>query len=102
MPAERVYAEKNTLTGSIGVYASLPNVADLAHRNGVKMELIKAGGIKGSGSPFHEMTPQERQPWQDMVDQAYDQFLDVVAKGRPKLNKEKLRAEIVDRKQATL
>jgi protease-4 len=100
MPTERIFAEKGCLTGSIGVYASLPNVSEFAHKNGVKMELIKAGGIKGSGSPFHEMTPQERQPWQDMVDQAYDQFLDVVTKGRPKLNKEKLRTEIVDRKQA--
>lgn len=98
MPAERVFAEKTTITGSIGVYASLPNVSELANKNGVKMELIKAGGIKGSGSPFHAMTPQERQPWQEMVDQAYDQFLDVVASGRPKLSKEKLRNAVVTRK----
>src|SRR5207248_685265 len=83
MPAEKVFAEKTTLTGSIGVFASLPNVSELANKNGVRMELIKAGPIKGSGSPFHELTPAERQPWQDMVDQAYDQFLDVVARGRP-------------------
>jgi protease-4 len=102
MPAERVYAEKNTITGSIGVYASLPNVADLAHRNGVKMELIKAGGIKGSGSMFHDMTPAERQPWQDMVDQSYDQFLDVVAQGRPKLTKDQLKSEIVSKKSVPL
>jgi protease IV len=100
MPAEKVFAEKTTLTGSIGVFASLPNVSELAHQNGVRMELIKAGGIKGSGSPFHELTPAERQPWQDMVDQAYDQFLDVVATGRPMLTKERLRGEAVIRKEA--
>ncbi len=66
------------------------------------MELIKAGGIKGSGSPFHELTPAERQPWQDMVDQAYDQFLDVVAAGRPGLTKEQLEAEPVIKKDALL
>ena len=88
MPAETVFAEKTTLTGSIGVFAALPNVSELANKNGVRMELIKAGGIKGSGSPFHELTPAERQPWQDMVDQAYDQFLDVVVRGRPGLTKE--------------
>jgi len=102
MPAEKILAERTTLTGSIGVYAALPNVAELANKNGVKLELIKAGGIKGAGSPLHELTPQERQPWQEMVDQAYDQFLDVVAKGRPQLTKERLRSEVVIRKQANV
>lgn len=102
MPAEKVFAEKNTLTGSIGVFASLPNVAELANKYGVRMELIKAGSIKGSGSPFHELTPAERQPWQDMVDQAYDQFLGVVAAGRPGLTKEMLKSEPVIKKDAFL
>lgn len=102
MPAEKVLAEKGTLTGSIGVYAALPNAAELARNNGVKLELIKAGGIKGSGSFLHAMTPEERQPWQDMVDQAYDQFLDVVVSGRPKLTREQLRSEVVSRKWANL
>jgi len=100
MPAEKILAEKSTITGSIGVYAALPNVSKLANDHGVKLELIKAGSIKGSGSPLHELTPEERQPWQDMVDQAYDQFLDVVSKGRPQLSKDKLRSEVVIRKQA--
>jgi protease-4 len=102
MPAEKVLAERNTLTGSIGVFAALPNVAELANKYGVHMELIKAGGIKGSGSPFHELSPAERQPFQDMVDQAYDQFLDVVAKGRPGLTKEMLKSEPVIKKDAFL
>jgi len=102
MPAEKVLAEKTTLTGSIGVYAALPNVSELANKNGVRLELIKAGGIKGSGSPLHELTPQERQPWQDMVDESYDQFLEVVAKGRPQLTKDRLKNEVVIRKQANV
>jgi protease-4 len=100
MPAEKVYAEKTTLTGSIGVYAALPNVSELAKNNGVRLELIKAGSIKGSGSMLHEMTPQERQPWQDSVDQAYDHFLEIVAAGRPPLTKERLRSEVVIRQKA--
>ena len=91
MPAEKIFAEKTCITGSIGVYASLPNVAELINRNGIKFELIKAGGIKASGSPFHELTPQERQPWQEMVDAAYDGFLDTVVAGRPQLTKPMLR-----------
>jgi protease-4 len=82
MPAASVYAERTTITGSIGVYAAMPDVSKLANDHGVSMVLIKAGDIKGSGSPFMKMTPQERQPWQDMVDHAYDLFLKVVEDGR--------------------
>ena len=39
-----ISAEKTTITGSIGVFVALPNVAKLAHDHGVKLELIKAGG----------------------------------------------------------
>jgi protease-4 len=95
MPAERIFADPITLTGSIGVYASLPNVAEFIKKHGVKFELIKAGGIKASGSPFHELTPQERQPWQDMVDASYKHFLQVVHSGRPKLTDEILSNEAV-------
>ena len=86
----KVFADPICITGSIGVYASLPNAAEFINRHGIKFELIKDGGIKASGSPFHELTPQERQPWQDMVDSSYDHFLAVVVEGRPQLTKEKL------------
>ena len=90
MPAGKVLAEPTTITGSIGVFVALPNVSELANKNGVKVELVKAGSIKAGGSPFQPLTAEERQPWQDMVDHAYDRFLDVVAAGRPKLEKHRL------------
>ena len=34
--------------------------------------LAKAGGLKASGSFFHTLSPEERQTWQDTVDNAYD------------------------------
>jgi protease-4 len=89
-----IAAERTTITGSIGVFAALPNVAKLANDNGVKVELVKAGDIKASGSFFHDMTPEERQTWQDTVDHAYDLFLERVAAGRP-LKKDQLRNELV-------
>lgn len=98
MPARKVVAEPTTITGSIGVFAALPNVAELANQNGVRVELVKAGAIKAGGSPFQPLFPDERQPWQDMVDHAYDQFLAVVAEGRPGLTKERLAGEKVERR----
>jgi protease-4 len=90
-----IAAEKVTITGSIGVFAALPNVAGLAERNGVKVELVKAGGIKASGSFFHALAPEERQTWQDTVDHAYDEFLAVIARGRPHLTPDALRSQVV-------
>jgi protease-4 len=90
-----ISAERTTITGSIGVFAALPNVAEFAHRHGVRVELVKAGAIKASGSFFHELSQEERQTWQDTVDSAYDGFLGVIAAGRPGLTREKLRDEVV-------
>ncbi|MBP3960798.1 S49 family peptidase [Gemmata sp. G18] len=90
-----IVAEKTTITGSIGVFAALPNVAEWAHKNGVKLELVKAGGIKASGSFFHNLGPEERQTWQDTVDGAYDEFLKTIAAGRPGLNPDALQRETV-------
>ncbi len=89
-PANEIFAERTTMTGSIGVYASFPNIKELASKYGVAMNTIKAGKIKDSGSLFRELTPEESQVLQDMVDEAYLQFLDVVAQGRKPLTKEKM------------
>lgn len=83
--SKKLFAERTTITGSIGVYSSFIQAEELAKKYGVGMELIKAGAVKGSGSWFHRMTPQERQPFADMVDHAYKQFIDVVEAGRPDL-----------------
>ena len=85
MPGETLFAERTTVTGSIGVYASFLSVKKLADQYGVAMRTIKQGQIKASGSPFADMTDQERQVWQDMVDDAYQRFVEVVEKGRPML-----------------
>src|SRR5262249_43722741 len=61
MPAKTLIAEKTTITGSIGVYAALPNIHELADKYGVQMEIIKRGEVKDSGSMFKAMTPEERQ-----------------------------------------
>jgi protease IV len=93
MPAKTLFAEPSTATGSIGVYAALPDATELSKKIGFGMRIIKAGDVKDSGSPFHEMTPHERELWQDMVDHSYLRFLDVVEQGRPAL-KGKLQEDI--------
>jgi protease-4 len=81
-PAQTIVAERTTMTGSIGVYSAFPNVKGFADYHKVGLTTIKQGEIKDSGSPFKEMSDKERQVWQDMVDHAYLQFLQVVESGR--------------------
>lgn len=85
MPSEKIFAERTTMTGSIGVYASFPNVEGLSKQLGAGMITIKQGEIKDSGSPFKLMGEKEKQVWQDMVDQSYNLFVKVVEEGRPAL-----------------
>jgi protease-4 len=93
MPAKKVLAERTSITGSIGVYAALPNVKTLADKVGFRMEVIKAGEVKDSGSPFADMNEKEKQIWQHLVDESYLQFLNVVEQGRPSL-KGKLQEDV--------
>lgn len=85
MPGQTIFAERGSITGSIGVYAALPNVKELGDKVGVKMIVIKRGGVKYSGSPWSDLTTVERALWQDFIDDAYERFKAVVEEGRPKL-----------------
>jgi protease-4 len=87
VPGQKIYAEKTTATASVGVYAMFPNVKELGDKYGIKVNTIKAGEIKAAGSPFGQLSPKEEQVLQDMIDEAYLQFLAVVEKDRPKLTK---------------
>jgi protease-4 len=95
MPAKTLFAERTTMTGSIGVYAAFPNISELAQKYGVSMDIIKRGDVKASGSMFKKMRPEERQVWDDMIGHAYGQFIDIVETGRPNL-KGKLLDPVVD------
>ncbi len=100
MPGQVLYAEPTTLTGSIGVFVGLPNVKQLADRWGVHVEFIKQGEIKDSGSPFRDLTPKERQVWQDLINTSYNRFLHVVEVGRPALKGQLLKRHTLQPIQA--
>jgi protease-4 len=82
MASDRVYAHPTTVTGSIGVIMSLYNASGLLSLVGVVSEPIKSGPNKDMGSPTRPMTPEERALFQGIVDSFYEQFVEVVAKGR--------------------
>ena len=79
---DEIYANPATITGSIGVYMGYYNAKELSQKLGITEEKIKSGIHKDIFSPFRDMTPEERQMTQTMVNDMYEQFVAVVAKGR--------------------
>lgn len=82
MGAEEIVAHPSTLTGSIGVIAVFPHAERLLDKVGIGVVVVKSGPHKDMGSIFREMTPEERQHIQDIVDAMYLNFVEVVAQGR--------------------
>lgn len=81
--ADKIFAAPDTLTGSLGVIMQSINYGELAEKYGVKFETIKSGPYKDIFSPTREMTEEERNILQAMVDNAYKGFVNVISEGRP-------------------
>jgi protease-4 len=84
-----IIANPGTLTGSIGVIAQFISIKDLAEKLGISQTTIKSGSLKDAGSPFKTMNDSDKAYFQDVVDNSFGQFLDVVAKER-KMDKQTL------------
>lgn len=80
--ADRIVANPGTLTGSIGVIVQWPVIGDLLDKVGVQFETIKSGEVKDVGSPFREATDLDREIWQSVVDDAYQQFVQILVDRR--------------------
>lgn len=81
-PADVIFANPGTMTGSLGVIMEAINYRELADKLGIEFETIKSGPYKDIGSPNREMSEDERNILQTMIDNSYEQFVDVIASGR--------------------
>jgi protease-4 len=89
---DTIIAHPSTITGSIGVISIFPSVESLFDKIGVRMNIIKSGRMKDEGSPFRSMTEDEKKSFQAIIDEYYQDFLDVILKGRKNaLSPEELR-----------
>lgn len=88
-PADYIVAHPTTITGSIGVIIQSFNLEGLMGKIGIKDVTIKRGEEKDFLSPFREITLEEREMLQGVVDEMYERFLSVVAEGR-NLSREEL------------
>ncbi|MDO4167832.1 MAG: signal peptide peptidase SppA [Eubacteriales bacterium] len=82
MAADQIYANRNCWTGSIGVIISLTNYKQLYDKLGIKEIDITSGANKAMGSGGLDLTEEQQEILQSLVDEAYDQFVGIVANGR--------------------
>jgi protease-4 len=87
--SDLIVANPGTITGSIGVIMEFTNIEELFKKIGIKGVVVKSGELKDMGSPFREMTPEEKRVIQEVIDNVHQQFIKAVAEGR-KLDRSKV------------
>ncbi len=81
-PTQEIWASPHSLTCSIGVISQFLNLEEFSEEYGVTAITVKSGKFKDTGNPFREFTEDDRALWQTIIDEAYDQFVQIVADGR--------------------
>jgi protease-4 len=83
--ADSIFAEPNTITGSIGIFAILPNMQKFFNdKLGVTFDGVKTGKFSDLGDISRPLTPEEHMILQTQINRGYDEFTKAVADGRHK------------------
>lgn len=80
--ADTIYANRHTLTGSIGVILSTYNVYELAEKWGIRDETFKSGPYKDILNPLREVSESERRIMQEIIDESYLFLIDSILEER--------------------
>jgi protease-4 len=82
-PADTILAHPNSVTGSIGVFAMLPNIKPFMNKKlGLSVDVAKTNEYFDLGSPFRPLSDNERAVFRELVSDSYNSFLEEVADGR--------------------
>lgn len=81
-PAELIYANPGSITGSIGVMAEFVTVTEALSKLGIKPEVLTTGKYKAAGTPMRELSWEQRQQMQELMQDLHEQFVDHVAQAR--------------------
>lgn len=79
---DKIFAEPTTITGSIGVFGTIPNLNELANKVGINAEQVGTNENSVDYSFFEPMDDSFRMVIQESIEETYNIFLDRVAQGR--------------------
>lgn len=88
MACDSIIAHPQTITGSIGVIAAIPNLAGTMNKLGVGIDTVASGSAALFMNPLLPMSSSDRQRLESMIDGTYQRFLERVAAGRGKSTEE--------------
>ncbi|MEE4300982.1 MAG: signal peptide peptidase SppA, partial [Pseudomonadales bacterium] len=80
--ADRIFAEPDTITGSIGIFGLLPTFEESAEALGVNSDGVGTHPLSGAGNVLEPINPAFADLLQQSVERGYERFIDVVARGR--------------------
>lgn len=80
--ADKIFAEPTTITGSIGVFGTIPNIYELSNDIGINAEQVGTNENSVDYSFFEPMKERFRKQLEEGVEMTYDTFLERVAEGR--------------------
>jgi len=80
--ADKIFAEPTTITGSIGVFGTIPNMNELAANIGINAEQVGTNANSVDYSLFEPITDSFKNQIQEGIEHTYDTFLQRVADGR--------------------
>ncbi|GFE69225.1 signal peptide peptidase SppA [Chroococcus sp. FPU101] len=79
---KRIFADKSTITGSIGVFGILFNLQKIGNNNGLTWDSVKTGQLADLGTNVRPKTEKELQIYQNFVNEIYSLFINKVSKSR--------------------
>jgi protease-4 len=80
--ADKIVAQPTSVVGSIGVMMNTMEFEGALSKLGIRADAIKSGPLKDMGSPYRTMGEPERAVMQEMVDEYFTRFIDVVSANR--------------------
>ncbi|MCK3685838.1 signal peptide peptidase SppA [Maribellus sp. YY47] len=81
--ADKIVASPNTITGSIGIFGTIPNFGELLNdKLGITTDVVKTNENSDLLTLTRPMTPYERQMMQNTIEEGYATFISHVAEGR--------------------
>jgi protease-4 len=90
-PQARILAEETTWTGSIGVIIPRYDLSALGDKVGVQSDPLKTGPLKDALDPFRPLSEEERKVWDTIINEALDEFVQVIDEGRATLSETDIR-----------
>ena len=88
MAGDRIFAQNNTITGSIGVFGVIPDAKNLANRNGIYSDVVSTNANSNMISPFSGLSSGTLAIAQRSVVNTYNRFVHFVSKNRNKTAEE--------------